>query len=937
MLIKRAACRFCTVGILFLWIATALGHDGQVRFGEAPVPGVAVQATRGEVTERTVTDAEGRYSLPKVVDGTWKVRISAPGFEPMEREVNPSSSPEATQLWDLKMLPIEGLQRSTPSTGFPKAVAPTLQPADASTEAADRLLINGTVSNAASSALPLSRAIGNNRTGGRSPYNGNVFVSGSNALLDARAYSLTGQDTPKPDYNRLQTGITVGGPFQIPGLFRNGSFVVSYARTQNRDASVEAATVPTAEQRQGVINPQAQALLGLYPLPNFAGASQFNYQVPIVGVTHGDSVQGNLNNFIIDANDRLSGTAGYQSTRSDDPDLFGFTDFSNVSSLNATVTWNRRINRTTSAVIRYQFSQSSTGLRPYFANQIDVSGIAGITGNDRDPRNWGPPALNFSGGIARLATGTYSSDRNLSHMVSYSSTWVRGRHGYTYGADYRRQQFNLFSQQDPRGSFTFTGAETGDDFQDFLEGIPTASSIAYGNADKYFRQWFANAFISDEWKLRPSFTLTLGVRWEYEAPIVEKYGRLVNLDIDPNFTSATPTVAGPSESLVRTDKTGFEPRLGLAWRPRATSSLIVRAGYGLYRDTAVYRPIAGQMSQQAPLSRSLSVQNTPLNPLTLADGFKDSPLVSETTFAVDPDFRVGTAQNWTLSIQQDLPAALQFTMSYVGVKGTHVPQRIVPNTYPSGTAGIVCATCPRGFVYQMSGGSSNRHAGTVEIRRRQRNGFEASVQYTYAKAIDDAGLGGSSIAQNWLDRQAERALSNFDQRHVLAVQGQYTTGTFTRVGGFWSGWRGKVFREWTLTASMSAASGRPLTPVILDPVRGTGVTGPLRPDVTGAPLYVERNGGFLNEAAFAAPASGQWGNAGRNSITGPRQFTLNASLTRTFRIRERINMDFRVEANNVLNHVTFPDWNTTVGSSQFGLPTRANAMRTLQPSLRVRF
>ena len=152
---------------------------------------------------------------------------------------------------------------------------------------------------------------------------------------------------------------------------------------------------------------------------------------------------------------------------------------------------------------------------------------------------------------------------HLSHAVSYSSTWIRGRHGFTYGADYRRQQFNLFSQRDPRGSFTFTGAATGNDFADFLQGIPTASSIAYGNADKYFRQWFASGFISDDWKVRPSITLTLGVRWEYESPIVEKYGRLVNLDIDPNFTSATPTIATPSDSLIRTDKTGFEPRLAV--------------------------------------------------------------------------------------------------------------------------------------------------------------------------------------------------------------------------------------------------------------------------------------------------------------------------------------------------------------------------------------
>jgi hypothetical protein len=269
------------------------------------------------------------------------------------------------------------------------------------------------------------------------------------------------------------------------------------------------------------------------------------------------------------------------------------------------------------------------------------------------------------------------------------------------------------------------------------------------------------------------------------------------------------------------------------------------------------------------------------------------------------------------------------------VKGTHVPQRILPNTYPYGTSSV-CAGCPTGFAYLMSGGSSNRHAGTVEVRRRQRNGFQASVQYTYAKAIDDAGLGGNAIAQNWLDRKAERALSNFDQRHVIAVQGQYTSGSFTRVG-FWDGWRGKLFREWTLTAALSAGSGSPLTPVILFPVKGTGITGPLRPNVTGAPLYAEQNGGFLSAGAFEAPELGQWGNAGRNSITGPAQFSLNASLTRTFRINERVNVDLRVDANNVLNKVTFPDWNTTVNSSQFGLPTRANAMRSLQPTLRVRF
>ncbi|MEO8025697.1 MAG: hypothetical protein ABI823_04465, partial [Bryobacteraceae bacterium] len=90
-------------------------------------------------------------------------------------------------------------------------------------------------------------------------------------------------------------------------------------------------------------------------------------------------------------------------------------------------------------------------------------------------------------------------------------------------------------------------------------------------------------------------------------------------------------------------------------------------------------------------------------------------------------------------------------------------------------------------------------------------------------------------------------------------------------------------------------------------------------------------------AAYAAPAPGRWGNAGRNTITGPAQFTLNASLSRTFRFRDRINLDARVDAANALNHPNFPNWNTTVGSAQFGLPLTANAMRSLQTTLRVRF
>jgi hypothetical protein len=247
------------------------------------------------------------------------------------------------------------------------------------------------------------------------------------------------------------------------------------------------------------------------------------------------------------------------------------------------------------------------------------------------------------------------------------------------------------------------------------------------------------------------------------------------------------------------------------------------------------------------------------------------------------------------------------------------------------------------------------------------SGFTATLLYTYSKSIDDAaalggqpgfsqqnsnpqngqgpGLGTASapgplnlaIAQNWLDLGSERGLSSFDQRHLLNLQLQYTTGMGMAGGTLLSGWRGVALKDWTFLAQVTAGSGLPLTPIYLIPVPGTAVTGTIRPEYTGAPLYSAPAGFFLNPGAYAAPPDGQWGNAGRNSITGPSQFSLNASLGRTFRVGDRLNLDTRIDSTNALNHVNFTTWNTVVNNAQFGLPTAANAMRAVQITARLRF
>jgi hypothetical protein len=365
------------------------------------------------------------------------------------------------------------------------------------------------------------------------------------------------------------------------------------------------------------------------------------------------------------------------------------------------------------------------------------------------------------------------------------------------------------------------------------------------------------------------------------------------------------------------------------------------------------------MAQQYPLSKSLSVQNGAVSPLTLADGFNAAPTGTLNTFGIDPNFRPGYAQNWQLLIQRDLPGSLQLTATYLGIKGPHGTQEFLPNTYPAGTAINPCPACLSGYAYMTSNGNSTREAGQIQLRRRLHSGFTASVQYTFAKAIDDdavlGGLGASAstpnttpgaaaassvrnvlIAQNWLDLSAERGLSSFDQRHLVSAQIQYTSGMGLAGGTLLNGWRGALLKQWTFLTTISAGTGLPETPGYLEPVPGTAFF-TLRPNYTGASLYNAPPGLSLNPAAYAAPPPGQWGNAGRDTITGPAQFTLNASLARTFRLSDRLTSDLRIDSTNPLNHVTYQSWNTTFGNAQFGLPIAANAMRSLTTRFIVRF
>jgi len=939
-------------------------------------------------------------------------------FTPIQAEVTiaPNTPPGK---FELTALPLADLMARTKLTQAPPTLPPALLTADAakkadnapteipkppdeqSEKANDGFLVNGSVNNAATSQYSLDRAFGNRRLNSKSLYNGGVALILGNSALDARAYSLSGLELAKPFYNAVTGAVYFGGPIKFPHFRPRGpNLTVGYQWTRDQTQQNETGLVPTDDERAGNLNglvnaqgqpvtifdpttglpypnnqvpvsTQAQALLTLYPHANITGNPLYNYQNPVLTDVHQDVVQIKLDK-TLGRRDQLNGRFDLQSTRAGSINLFGFVDSTDTLGMDTSINWQHRLNPHLFLYTSYKFSRLRTLITPEFENRTNISGNAGIPGNDQDPTDWGPPSLSFSSGIAGLSDANPAFNRNRTDAFSLSAGLYRGRHNVTAGADFRYQQYNDFYQQNPRGGFGFSNSPgstaTGSDLADFLIGIPNTSSLAFGNADKYFRQPVYDAYFTDDWRVLSVLTINAGMRWNYESPITELHGRLVNLDVTPGFAAAQPVLGsdpvGPltgahyPSSLVRPDFLEYEPRIGISWRPIPASTVVVRAGYGIYHDTSVYLASAQQLAQQAPLSTSLNVQNSAACPLTLANGFMQCATTSADTYAVDPNFRVGYAQTWQLAVQRDLPFAMQMTATYLGVKGTRGVQEFLPNTYPIGATNP-CPSCPLGFEYRTSGGDSTRESGQLQLRRRLKAGLTASALYTYSKSIDDdAFLGGqghvtasgegqlptqssaatppTSIAQNWLHLHAERGLSTFDQRQLLSLQAQYTTGQGVEGGTLLTGWRGKVYKEWTLLTNITAGTGMPETPSYAAAIPGTAFFA-IRPSLTGAPIYNSSIRQHLNGAAYTAPAAGQWGNAGRDSITGPGQFSLNSSLERTFRPTTKFNLIARFDSTNLLNHAVFSSWITTINSTQFGIPAAVNPMRSLQATVRLRF
>jgi hypothetical protein len=834
---------------------------------------------------------------------------------------------------------------------------------------------------------PNAMAFGNGRRDPRNMYMASASFSLDNSVWDARTFSVTGADVNKPAYANARGSVMLGGPLRIPKLVsaqKHIMFTFDFQFQRNRTGTIsDPVNMPTNLERSGDfsqtllegaavtiydpvsgtpfpgnkipasrISATATGLLKYFPAPDLPFAAR-NYQASWSGLNNTHNLNSRISNLRIGGKDRLNFGLQYQGSNSVTPNLFQFTDTGSGRGINASLGWSRNITTRLTNNFQYSFSRMRQLSSPYFANRENVAAELKIAGTSQNPMDWGPPSLNFTN-YAGLTDGNASLNRNQTSSAGDNLIWVHGLHDFTFGGDYRRQQFNQFADSNGRGTYTFTGSATsllvdgiaqsgtGYDLADFLLGMPATSSVRYGNPDKYFRGSVYDFFVNDDWRIAPRFSLILGLRWEYATPMTELYNRLVNLDIAPGYSAVTAVEAGQADrSLIRPDRNNLSPRLGFAWRPLTNGSLVVRGGYGIYYNTSVYNLIAGNMAQQPPFAQALSVSSSAANPLSLQSGFLSA--VSQTltnTYAIDPNYRIGYAQTWSLSVQHDLPFSFFGTAGYLGTKGTRLDQQFIPNSVAPGATE---SALPHSFIYETSNGDSIYHAAQFQLNRRFHSGVMAHAAYQFSKSIDNAGTGGrgqgnTPVAQNWLDLAAERALSSFDARHNLGMQVQYSTGMGMAGGTLVNGWKGALMKDWTISGNISLRSGTPFTATVggnLSQVSGTAVANTVRASATGLP--VEVSGMLFNTAAFTDPVAGEWGNAGRNTIPGPTTFSLDGSLGRIFRLGERRNIDLQFQAQNVLNRVTITNWGTVLGSSTYGLATGAAAMRTLTINLRFRF
>jgi outer membrane receptor protein involved in Fe transport len=825
--------------------------------------------------------------------------------------------------------------------------------------------------------------------GGRPRFNvnqphGSLFYSAGNSALDAAPYSLSGQPE-KPDYGSSRFGGVLGGPLRIPKLFDAGPktfFFLSIFGTRATTPYDVFSHVPTQLEREGdfsqtvvthgasatpvqilypgvvnnvipqnLISPQAQALLKFIPLPNAPGEQNFRYSTAAgdngtnIGfrlIHNFGAPQSGRRGLGFRSRNNINFAFNYSAKSGDLLQPFpGLGGKISTRGLNLQAGYSLARGRWTNQ-LRFTFNQQNADQHNLFADVQNVAGIAGIQGTSANPADWGVPGLSFSH-YSNLTNVAPRARRDRVFQWMDTAIWTRGQHSVRVGGDFRRMLTRLYSAPDPNGTFTFNGFATGYDFADFLLGLPLQTTIQYSPYTYRFAANGYDLFVQDSWRVRSNLTFELGLRYEYVSPYSEVANRIVNLSLAPGLASVTPITPADSAypGLIKPDRNNFAPRIGVAWKP--LSNMVVRAGYGINYNVGQYKLMVQQLAlQPQPAIGAFAQTTTATAPGSLSLALIPQPHPGTVTnnYGVDPNYRLGYVQLWNLDLQYELMPTLVVNAGYNGSKGTALDIVEAPNRGPNGT--LIPSVQP--FLWETSAGASILHAGTLRVRKRMSRGLSVGGSYTFSKSIDNASsIGGGAVvvAQNPLDLAAERGLSSFDVRHKLTGDFLYELPFGTGKKWLETGTLGKILGDWTWSGTFTIQSGSPWTARVLGNTTDVagGANGSLRADVTGQPIQLPSPTvqEWFNTAAFTLPPSGQFGNAGRNTIIGPGLINFDMAMSKNFPIREMMAMEVRVSASNIFNTPHFTAIDTVVNSPTFGHVISAGPMRSLQMMARFRF
>jgi hypothetical protein len=830
---------------------------------------------------------------------------------------------------------------------------------------------------------------------GSNDFHGTAYEFLRNSTMDARNF-FAPQDVPA--FRRNQFGASNGGRIvknrtfyfatyeglrltnQVSGLASVPSSAVASGNFAGQAAIKDPATgaaFPNNVIPPSRINPISQALLKYFPAPTGPGLSN-NYNFSLMGDAQEDQFSVRIDQLVTAKNNLfVSYQFGQRNTLYQANNVcgsrltpgFGCTEPERTQGL--AINDVHMFSPGLVNELRLGYNRIRTNRFNEDANFGNVGLELGIPQPGPDaPGNLGLPQVSITGFATIGAPSNLPQGRrNNTYNIIDGLSWIRGSHTFKFGGDYKHFIYNYSDSAlaTARGSFSFNGLYTGNAFADFLLGALRSTSVNPGDPTVRTYATSSGFYAQDEWKIGRRLTLSYGVRYELSFPQKERLNKIATFDPATGFVpvgtgellnvDSAGRLVNVGTSTIdaaawKTKYSNFAPRFGFAFRPFSDDKTVVRGGFGIFYN-ALFGTDAGVSSlfRGIPFRANQTFTNTATqttatwtNPYPTGVGVA---VGGYTPYGVAYDIATPYVQQWTFGLQREIARDLVLETTYLGSKGTHLPLSRNINQ-PTPGAGPIQSRRPYpqwGSISWMdSVGDSNYNSLSVRLERRYSQGISLLLAYTYSHSIDNGGGSGDGEGgiQDPRIIAANRGTSEFDITHRLVTSVVYNLpfGHGRAFGSTLPFLLRAPISGWEATGIATFQSGPPFTIFTSNDISNTG--GANRPFSVGDPhLDNPTPTRWFNTAAYsiALPAGTfSYGNVGRNTLRADGTQNLDVGLFRNFALTERLGLQFRAEAFNVLNHANFGLPGGNISSSNFGQVSQTStSSRQIQLGLKVIF